>query len=414
MSSHGPQNRASSVSHQRVILDIQLDGTINRITEITILPLSIELNTVHLHSSNCTITSTYHPQPVEQLDFILNQPEPVIIPNPNSVRQSPEAKQRLCERINKKETGKLAISINRSKINQPSSSSTSTSTVQKEKDSLEFNPIIITIEYQGQMSIQIQESDGVPYERVLDITEAFRRYELPSNHKNNKFNRPNLTITQSNIKWYCLGVDLEWICGFEFNMTEFMWLEQLSRDRDIVAQSEAVRALKPLPTIVISSHLCTVFLIPEYLFRIRFEAVLALFDQIMILSYTKFERFCLKLTIYAISRCGFLGLFLLLQLFQSSNCYQPQIKPNIPWNIGMVPKPNQFNNFPDYFIRKYLNSHYIATTIALMLDSLIHSADNGSREQLAELLARGYTTELNLDSQSTADTRVLMLLLIAI
>ncbi|KAI7947532.1 hypothetical protein MJO28_009440 [Puccinia striiformis f. sp. tritici] len=304
MSSHGPQNRASSVSHQRVILDIQLDGTINRITEITILPLSIELNTVHLHSSNCTITSTYHPQPVEQLDFILNQPEPVIIPNPNSVRQSPEAKQRLCERINKKETGKLAISINRSKINQPSSSSTSTSTVQKEKDSLEFNPIIITIEYQGQMSIQIQESDGVPYERVLDITEAFRRYELPSNHKNNKFNRPSrrytnnhqqqqsmaeiteedLTITQSNIKWYCLGVDLEWICGFEFNMTEFMWLEQLSRDRDIVAQSEAVRALKPLPTIVISSHLCTVFLIPEYLFRIRFEAVLALVSCSLIKS----------------------------------------------------------------------------------------------------------------------------------
>ncbi|KAH9451092.1 hypothetical protein Pst134EA_017691 [Puccinia striiformis f. sp. tritici] len=67
-------------------------------------------------------------------------------------------------------------------------------------------------------------------------------------------------------------------------MTEFMWLEQLSRDRDIVAQSEAVRALKPLPTIVISSHLCTVFLIPEYLFRIRFEAVLALVSCSLIKS----------------------------------------------------------------------------------------------------------------------------------
>ncbi|KAI9604502.1 hypothetical protein KEM48_000737 [Puccinia striiformis f. sp. tritici PST-130] len=823
MSSHGPQNRAFSVSHQRVILDIQLDGTINGITEITILPLSIELNT-----------------PVEPLDFILNQPEPVKIPDPNSVRQFPEAKRRLFERINEKETGELAISINRSKINRSSSSSASTSTVQKEKDSLEFDPIIITIEYQiteldlplnpaicvvngqhphiftnsisarswvpcldslwerspwelefivpktttssttptpitvvasgelieqiihptdphktvfyyaqaiptsvqhiawvvgaltvndltpyrpppssehedepidgpskqqqqqesstqinllafclptrqsqllhavnflphalsfftqeygsypyssykvvfldmssathsicatfnsatltlypsdllyppevidqvyetkpilvqslasqwiginiipkspsdtwlinglslyitglyfkaiwgtndyryrikkeimrcvemdvnkppicqpglplsidtevlgfvnlkaslvlyildrhlrrsgggtslglsrvipkiflssitgemrdnmlsttsflriltayfnrkklaheltlrqlnpskqyydddktswaekcnlkpvdrfeGQMSIRIQESDGIPYEHVLDIKEAFRRYELPSNHKNknskdllDKFSFPlwersqeerdkwkvedwteeeDLIITQSNVEWYRL---------------DFMWLEQLSRDRDVVAQLEAVRALKTLPTKVVSSHLCRVVLIPEYFFRIRVEAVLALVS-------------C------AISRCGFLGLFHLLKLFQTRT----------------IPKPNQFNDFPDYFIRKalvvalshvrdqnnnspsvchqffldqlvyndnslntYSDSHYIATTIASMSDSLIHSADNGSREQLAEILAKGHTTELHLDSLSTADKRVLMMI----
>ncbi|KAI7963119.1 hypothetical protein MJO28_001213 [Puccinia striiformis f. sp. tritici] len=916
MSSHGPQNRAFSVSHQRVILDIQLDGTINGITEITILPLSIELNTVHLHSSNCTITSIYHPQPVEPLDFILNQPEPVKIPDPNSVRQFPEAKRRLFERINEKETGELAISINRSKINRSSSSSASTSTVQKEKDSLEFDPIIITIEYQiteldlplnpaicvvngqhphiftnsisarswvpcldslwerspwelefivpktttssttptpitvvasgelieqiihptdphktvfyyaqaiptsvqhiawvvgaltvndltpyrpppssehedepidgpskqqqqqesstqinllafclptrqsqllhavnflphalsfftqeygsypyssykvvfldmssathsicatfnsatltlypsdllyppevidqvyetkpilvqslasqwiginiipkspsdtwlinglslyitglyfkaiwgtndyryrikkeimrcvemdvnkppicqpglplsidtevlgfvnlkaslvlyildrhlrrsgggtslglsrvipkiflssitgemrdnmlsttsflricrklngnelkswadqwiyasgcpifqvtayfnrkklaheltlrqlnpskqyydddktswaekcnlkpvdrfeGQMSIRIQESDGIPYEHVLDIKEAFRRYELPSNHKNKKFKRPSrrynnhqqqntteisetgqekfsfplwersqeerdkwkvedwteeedLIITQSNVEWYRLDVELEWICEFRFEMKEFMWLEQLSRDRDVVAQLEAVRALKTLPTKVVSSHLCRVVLIPEYFFRIRVEAVLALVS-------------C------AISRCGFLGLFHLLKLFQTRYCYQPQIEPDIPWNIRTIPKPNQFNDFPDYFIRKalvvalshvrdqnnnspsvchqffldqlvyndnslntYSDSHYIATTIASMSDSLIHSADNGSREQLAEILAKGHTTELHLDSLSTADKRVLMMI----
>ncbi|PLW33721.1 hypothetical protein PCASD_12511 [Puccinia coronata f. sp. avenae] len=167
-------------------------------------------------------------------------------------------------------------------------------------------------------------------------------------------------------------------------MKEFMWLEQLQRDRDVVAQLEAVRALKTLPTKVVSSHLCRVVLISEYYFRIRVEAVLA--------------------------------------LVSTRYCYPPQVEPDSPWNIRAIPKPNQFDNLPiisfarrllllclqvrdqnnnspsvchqffldqlvynDNSLNSYSDAHYIATTIAAMTDSLIHLADNESREQLSEI-----------------------------
>ncbi|KAA1114250.1 hypothetical protein PGT21_001821 [Puccinia graminis f. sp. tritici] len=328
--------------------------------------------------------------------------------------------------------------------------------------------------FEGQMSIRIQESDGIPYEHVLDIKEPFKRYELPSNHKNKKFKRssrryassnqaPDLTetstetftyppwersqeerdrwkvedwteeedlfITQSNVEWIRLDVEVEWICEFRFEMKEFMWLEQLQRDRDVVAQLEAVRALKTLPSKVVSSHLCRVVLISEYFFRIRIEAVLALVS-------------C------ATSRCGFLGLFHLLKLFQSRYCYPPQVEPDSPWHIRAIPKPNQFDNFADYFIRKalvvalshvrdqnnnspsvchqffldqlvyndnslnpYSDAHYVATTIGSMTDSLIHLADNAGREQLVEIFGtKALSTGTNGDLEKTCDKRVLLMI----
>ncbi|WAR52569.1 hypothetical protein PtB15_1B1012 [Puccinia triticina] len=884
MSSHGPQNRAFSVSHQRIILDISLaEPAIKAITEITILPLSADLATVHLHSAHCTIQAIYHPsQPEnEPLPFILNQPSSVRIPDPNSVKQFPEAKRRLFERINEKETGELAIQINRDKISRTARQATAAllpsdqqqhqqpPTAHKDKDLLEFDPIIIAIEYlitpqdlllnpaicvvggqhphiftnsisarswvpcvdslwerspwelefivpksdltthktypitvvssgelieqiihptdpsktvfyyaqaiptsvqhiawvvgpltsqllhavnflphalsfftqeygsypyssyklvfldmssathsigatfnsatltlypadllypaqvidqvletkpvlvqslasqwiginiipkapsdtwlinglslyitglyfkaiwgtndyryrikkeiikcvdsdvdkppicqpglplpidtevlgfvnlkaslvlyildrhlrrsgggtslglsrvipkiflsaisgemrdnmlstssflricrklngnelkswadqwiyasgcpvfqvtahfnrkkltheltlrqlnrskqyyeddrttwaekcnmkpvdrfEGQMSIRIQECDGIPYEHVLDIKEPFKRYELPSNHKNKKFKRSSrryassnqapadlaenstetftyppwersqeerdrwkvedwteeedLFITQSNVEWIRLDVEVEWICDFRFEMKEFMWLEQLQRDRDVVAQLEAVRALKTLPSKIVSSHLCRVVLIPEYCFRIRVEAVLALVS-------------C------ANSRCGFLGLFHLLKLFQTRYCYPPQVEPDSPWNIRAIPKPNQFNNFADYFIRKaivvalshvrdqtnnspsvchqffldqlvyndnslnaYSDAHYIATTIGSMTDSLMHLADDGGREQLGEIFGtKALSTGALPDLERTCDKRVLLMI----
>ncbi|WAQ89524.1 hypothetical protein PtA15_11A213 [Puccinia triticina] len=305
--------------------------------------------------------------------------------------------------------------------------------------------------FEGQMSNRIQECDGIPYEHVLDIKEPFKRYELPSNHKNEKFKRSSrryassnqapadltenssetftyppwersqeerdrwkvrdwmeeedLFITQSNVEWIHLDVEVEWICDFRFEMKEFMWLEQLQRDRNVVAQLQAVKALKTLPSKIVSSHLCRVVLIPESCFRIRVEAVLALVS------------------------CA-------------------NIEPDSPWNIRAIPKPNQFNNFADYFIRKaivvalshvrdqtnnlpsvchqffldqlvynnsslnaYSDAHYIATTIGSMTDSLIHLANNGGREQLGEIFGtKALSTGVLPDLERTCDKRALLMI----
>ncbi|KAA1083159.1 Transcription initiation factor TFIID subunit 2 [Puccinia graminis f. sp. tritici] len=220
--------------------------------------------------------------------------------------------------------------------------------------------------FEGEMPIRIKGSDGIPYEHVPDIKEPFKRYGLPSNHKNKKIERPSRPyassnqapdptetftyspwecsqeerdrwkiddrteeedqfITQSKVERFRLDVEVEWIFEFSIEMKEFMWLEELQRDHDVVAQVEAVRALKTIPSKVVSSHLCRVAPVLEYIFQMRNEAVLAL-DS------------C------ATCRCGVLGLFHLLKLFQSRYCYPPRVEPDSPWHIRPIPKPNQFHS----------------------------------------------------------------------
>lgn len=156
MSSHGPTHRAFAITHQRLLLDIQLNGRIRAYTELIIVPLSSELKTVHLHSSASTILSVSHPSDHSSshssLTFLLNEPLPVSIPDPRSVKQFPEAKRRLFERVNEKGTGELAITIDPTKVKKlersidPSGSTPSAHQLPKEKE-IEFEPIPIAIEY---------------------------------------------------------------------------------------------------------------------------------------------------------------------------------------------------------------------------------------------------------------------------
>lgn len=321
------------------------------------------------------------------------------------------------------------------------------------------------------MAIRIHEPDGVPYEHVLDIKEPFKRYELPCNFKSRKLKRTSRRYTsssattdiieasvdkftyqpwersqeerdrwkvedwteeedglmaQSSVEWIRLDVDVEWICEFQLEMKEFMWLEQLQRDRDVVAQLEAVRALKNLPSKIVCSHLCRAVLVSEYFFRIRVEAVLALVS-------------C------ATTRCGFLGLFHLLKLFQTFYCYRPQVESDTPWKIRAIPQPNEFDDFVEYFIRKalvvaisqvrnhngnspsicqqffidqlvyndntsnsYSDAHYIATTITAMADCFIDLADDGERQELGILSGfKLVASEINSDSQKSFDKKLL-------
>mgnify|MGYP001608376580 FL=1 len=52
-------------------------------------------------------------------------------------------------------------------------------------------------------------------------------------------------MSQATYEWIRIDADLEWICNVNFEQQDFMWLSQLQRDRDIVAQLE-VRFLPAL------------------------------------------------------------------------------------------------------------------------------------------------------------------------
>ncbi|KAF8727766.1 hypothetical protein AX14_007043, partial [Amanita brunnescens Koide BX004] len=243
--------------------------------------------------------------------------------------------------------------------------------------------------FEGQMTIRIHEADGTPYEHVLDIRSSFKRYEVPFNTKykrvrrntkrylarqaaaqaaaegdaeaaeaigmvdmgfgleiwENEQERDNWKVADwteedenvmsgATYEWIRIDADFEWIANMKFEQPDFMWVSQLQRDRDVVAQLEALYALAEKPTAIVSSTLTKTVLVSNYYFRIRCEAALALVN-------------C------AIRKLDFLGLFHLFKLFLRY-CYDPEDSSQDLFNHTYVPKPNDFSDFAEYFVRKSL------------------------------------------------------------
>jgi transcription initiation factor TFIID subunit 2 len=143
------------------------------------------------------------------------------------------------------------------------------------------------------MTIRIHEADGTPYEHVLDIRSAFKRYEVPFNTKYKRVRRntkrylarqaaaqaaaegdveaaeaigmidigfgleiwekeqerenwkvadwteeDEAIMSGATYEWIRMDADFEWIAHIKFEQPDFMWVSQLQRDRDVVAQLE--------------------------------------------------------------------------------------------------------------------------------------------------------------------------------
>lgn len=143
------------------------------------------------------------------------------------------------------------------------------------------------------MTIRIHEADGTPYEHVLDVRAPFKRYEVPFNTKykrvrrntkrylarqaaaqaaaegdaeaaaamdmvdmgfgleiwENEKERENWKVADwteedeqnmagQTYEWIRIDADFEWIAAIAFDQKDYMWVSQLQRDRDVVAQYE--------------------------------------------------------------------------------------------------------------------------------------------------------------------------------
>jgi transcription initiation factor TFIID subunit 2 len=148
------------------------------------------------------------------------------------------------------------------------------------------------------MTIRIHEADGTPYEHVLDIRSPFKRYEVPFNTKYKRVRRntkrylarqaaaqaaaegdaeaaeamgmidmgfgleiwekekerenwkvadwtedDEQVMSGATYEWIRMDADFEWIATIEFTQPDFMWVSQLQRDRDVVAQLEVVHPI---------------------------------------------------------------------------------------------------------------------------------------------------------------------------
>ncbi|KAK7063812.1 transcription initiation factor TFIID subunit 2 [Favolaschia claudopus] len=243
--------------------------------------------------------------------------------------------------------------------------------------------------FEGQMTVRIHEADGTPYEHVLDIQSPFKRYEVPFNTKYKRVRRntkrylarqaaaqaaaegdteaaeamgmvdmgfglevwekesernnwkvedwteeDETAMSGATYEWIRMDADFEWVAEVKFEQPDFMWVSQLQRDRDVVAQLEALHALAQQPTKIVSSTLTKTVLVSNYYFRIRCEAAVALVH-------------C------SIPRLDYLGLFHLFKLFLRY-CYDPEDPNQDLFAHTYVPKPNDFSDLSEYFVRKSL------------------------------------------------------------
>lgn len=256
------------------------------------------------------------------------------------------------------------------------------------EDALHSNPVTL---WEGQMTVRIHEADGTPYEHVLDIKNEHQRYDVPFNTKYKRVRRntkrfqarqaaaaaaaagdedaaeaigmidlgfglgmwedenererwkvadwteeDEAIMASAPYEWIRLDADFEWMAQIQFEQPDYMWVSQLQRDRDVVAQLAAVHALSQMPSLITSSMLTRTVLVTKYFYRIRAEAAHGLAN-------------C------ALPHLDLLGLFHLLMLFRTSYCLDvPDGSDPTALDAPCIPRPNDFSDMADYFVRRAL------------------------------------------------------------
>lgn len=227
--------------------------------------------------------------------------------------------------------------------------------------------------FTGPMTIRIHESDGTPYEHIVEIREGVQKIEIPYHTKYKRLKRsrrekeratagPGTEVTAENhddVLLYCLGdvlqskadiqefelvdwdaemeakmeqesyewirmdADFEWICELNLNMPSYMYLSQLQQDRDVVAQQDSMLFLgKNPPHPLVSTILVRTLYDKRYFWGIR-------------------EMACRYLADHAVEAHDWIGRKHLEKCFQRIFCYPGTT----------MPKANDFSNKTEYLMK---------------------------------------------------------------
>ncbi|KAI4344048.1 hypothetical protein L6164_011322 [Bauhinia variegata] len=210
----------------------------------------------------------------------------------------------------------------------------------------------------GMMSIRVYELDGMYDHPILPIAgEAWQLLEIQCHSKlaARRIQKPKKgskldgsddngevpamdmrSSTESPLLWIRADPEMEYLAEIHFNQPVQMWINQLEKDKDVIAQSQAIATLEALPQLSFSIvNALNNFLTDSKAFwRVRIEAAFALANT-------------------ASEETDWAGLLHLVKFYKSRR-FDP--------DIGL-PKPNDFHDFPEYFVLEAI-PHAVATVRA--------------------------------------------------
>ncbi|GKU95048.1 hypothetical protein SLEP1_g8456 [Rubroshorea leprosula] len=231
------------------------------------------------------------------------------------------------------------------------------------------------IGWPGVMTIRVYELDGMSDHPDLPLAGerwqlleipchsklAARRYQKPKkgsrpDGSDDNGDMPTLDVRssmESPLSWIRADPEMEYLAEIHFNQPVQMWINQLEKDEDVVAQSQAIAALESLPPQPPQLSPSIVNALNNFLsdskayWRVRIEAAFALANM-------------------ASEESDLPGLQPLVKFYKSRRFDE---------NIGL-PKPNDFHDFPDYFVLEA-----IPRAIAM-----VRAADKTSPREAVEFL----------------------------
>ncbi|KAK2663584.1 hypothetical protein Ddye_002158 [Dipteronia dyeriana] len=228
------------------------------------------------------------------------------------------------------------------------------------------------IGWPGMMSIRVHELDGMYDHPILPMAgDSWQLLEIQCHSKlaarrslkPKKGSKPDgsddngdvvaaldmRSSMESPLSWIRADPEMEYLAEIHFNQPVQMWVNQLEKDGDVVAQAQAITALVSLPQLSFSvvSTLNNFLSDSKAFWRVRIEAAFALANT-------------------ASEETDWAGLLHLVKFYKSRR---------FDANIGL-PKPNDFHDFPEYFVLEAI-PHAIA---------MVRAADKKSPREAVEFV----------------------------
>ncbi|KAJ3388628.1 hypothetical protein HDU84_009634 [Entophlyctis sp. JEL0112] len=237
--------------------------------------------------------------------------------------------------------------------------------VQPEKENTNKNHPTATKKFTGPFVVRVHEPKGTAYSHQIMVDEMEKVVEIPyhtkykrAGQKLKKLQKMGIIAENENedeefreefqsqdkdkgkpdldqfdrrsLDWVRWDPEGDWLCLKIHDQLKSMWIEQLSRDNDVVAHREAILRLGMIPDNLSILAIARVLIDQRYFYRLRMDAAFSLAKLGQDSSQTQSSAFG-RLFAY----------------FSEKYCF-----PKASQSPLTIPRPNDFSEYDEYFVKK--------------------------------------------------------------